>query len=70
MQRHHVHMSQDRDTAYRVGGRHGKPVVLEIAAGTMASDGFNFFVTANGVWLVDHVPPNYFNVLPPPTKQA
>ena len=33
--RHHVHLSSDSETAYKVGQRHGKPVVLIIQAGEM-----------------------------------
>lgn len=65
MRRHHVHLSRDAGTAVRVGARHGKPVVLAVAAGKMAASGFRFFVSANGVWLVDTVPPEYLTVLPP-----
>jgi putative RNA 2'-phosphotransferase len=65
MRRHHVHLSRDIETAIRVGVRHGKPVVLAVAAGKMAANGFRFFVSANGVWLVETVPPDYLTVLPP-----
>jgi putative RNA 2'-phosphotransferase len=65
MRRHHVHLSRDAETAVRVGTRHGRPVVLAVAAGKMAASGFRFFVSANGVWLVDAVPPEYLTVLPP-----
>ncbi|MEV0231927.1 RNA 2'-phosphotransferase [Nonomuraea sp. NPDC050786] len=59
MNRHHVHLSADRQTATRVGARRGVPVVLVVAAGTMHADGHVFHISANGVWLVDHVPPGY-----------
>lgn len=61
MRRHHVHLSPDRDTATRVGRRHGEPVVLEVAAGRMGADGHTFHVSANGVWLTDEVPPEYLD---------
>lgn len=57
--RHHVHLSADTPTALNVGSRRGKPVLLEVDARQMADDGFAFFRTGNGVWLVDHVPPKY-----------
>ena len=60
--RHHVHLSQDFATAVRVGQRHGKPVVLQINASEMRIDGFLFFCSENGVWLVEHVPPRYITV--------
>lgn len=65
MQRHHVHLSKDIPTALRVGTRHGKAVVLAVASRKMIDDEFRFFVSANGVWLVDHVPPGYLTVLSP-----
>ncbi len=55
-ERHHVHLSADIETAKKVGGRRGKPVVLAIKAGDMVAAGHTFFISANGVWLVDHVP--------------
>lgn len=61
--RHHVHMSTDIDTARNVGQRYGKPVVLQIAAPNMYADGNHFFVSENGVWLTNDVPPKYITVL-------
>ena len=54
--RHHVHLSKDTETAQRVGARRGNPVILQVNAGQMHSEGFTFFLSANGVWLVDLVP--------------
>jgi putative RNA 2'-phosphotransferase len=68
MSRHHVHLSIDVPTATRVGARHGKPVVLEVDAAGMHRDGHTFFVSANGVWLVDHVPPQYLRRLGPQSR--
>ncbi|TYB65435.1 RNA 2'-phosphotransferase [Nonomuraea sp. PA05] len=59
MNRHHVHLSPDRETATRVGSRRGVPVVLVVAAGVMHADGHAFMRSENGVWLVDSVPPGY-----------
>ncbi|MER8068342.1 RNA 2'-phosphotransferase [Streptomyces sp. NPDC094034] len=59
MDRHHVHLSPDRETATRVGARRGRPVVLSVDAGAMHRDGLVFHVSANGVWLTDSVPPPY-----------
>jgi uncharacterized protein (TIGR02452 family) len=44
-----------------VGGRRGKPVILQIRAEEMESAGFLFFRSANGVWLTEHVPPAYID---------
>lgn len=66
--RHHVHLSADIATAVQVGQRRGKPVVLEIAAQTMHNQGYIFYRSDNGVWLVETVPPEYFKILPKPEK--
>ena len=65
MARHHVHLSPDTDTARKVGGRHGRPVILVVDAAGMRRDGHVFFRSANGVWLVEHVPPRYLRLLSP-----
>lgn len=59
MNRHHVHLSPDQDTAQRVGGRRGPPIILTIRAGEMHQAGFCFYCSENGVWLVDSVPPQF-----------
>lgn len=59
MARHHVHLSPDRETATRVGARRGRPVVLSVDAGAMRAAGHVFRISANGVWLVDSVPPQF-----------
>lgn len=59
MARHHVHLSADVATAERVGSRRGRPVIFAIDAAAMHRDGHTFYVSANGVWLVDRVPPRY-----------
>lgn len=56
MRRHHVHLSKDVETATRVGARHGRPVVFTIDAKAMHDAGHSFYVSDNGVWLVDTVP--------------
>lgn len=63
MTRHHVHLSADVATARAVGARRGAPVVFTIDAAAMARSGFAFFRSANGVWLVDSVPPEYLRRL-------
>ena len=55
----YVHLSGDKDTAIKVGKRHGKVVVLNIKAQEMHEKGFDFFLSENGVWLTDHVPVEY-----------
>jgi putative RNA 2'-phosphotransferase len=62
--RHAVHLSVDVATAKRVGARHGRPAVLEVAAAQMHEDGFQFSRSDNGVWLVSEVPPWYLKLRP------
>jgi putative RNA 2'-phosphotransferase len=57
--RQHVHLSKDVETAKTVGGRRGKPIVLKVEAKKMHEAGFNFYLSENGVWLTDHVPPEF-----------
>jgi putative RNA 2'-phosphotransferase len=59
--RHHVHMSRDEETARVVGQRHGSAVVLRVRSGEMARAGFAFFLSTNGVWLTEAVPPRYID---------
>lgn len=56
-------LSADEQTAHRVGARRGKHVVLAVDAGRVHQDGYAFTVSANGVWLVDHVPAGYLRRL-------
>jgi putative RNA 2'-phosphotransferase len=59
MERHHVHLSAETAVTVQVGARHGKPVLLVIRAGEMHRAGQLFYRSANGVWLVDQVPPQF-----------
>jgi putative RNA 2'-phosphotransferase len=61
MRRHDVHLSPDVATAVKVGSRRGKPVVLAVDAGRMHADGHEFRLSANGVWLTQHVPAAYLS---------
>jgi len=59
MSRQHVHLSKDRETAIKVGGRRGAPQILTIKSGQMFKDGFKFYLSENKVWLTDEVPIQY-----------
>lgn len=61
--RQHVHLSPDIETAIDVGKRHGKPIVLIVDAAAMHSEGFEFYLSANGVWLTNDVPSKYLRTL-------
>lgn len=58
--RQHVHLSKDVETARIVARRRkGKDVILQVDSAAMAGDGEIFFLSDNGVWLTNHVPPRY-----------
>jgi putative RNA 2'-phosphotransferase len=57
--RQHVHLSATREMAWQVGARHGVPTVLEVDAQALHGQGHAFFLSANGVWLTDHVPARF-----------
>ncbi|MFH7015925.1 RNA 2'-phosphotransferase [Flavobacterium sp. FlaQc-47] len=59
MSRQHVHLSKDKETAIKVGGRRGIPQILTVKSGEMFKDGFKFYLSENNVWLTDEVPPKY-----------
>lgn len=55
----YVHLSADKDTAIKVGRRHGPPIVYTVQAGKMFEDGYLFYRSINGVWLTKEVPIEY-----------
>lgn len=55
----YVHLSKDRETAEKVGARHGKPHVFFVCSGRMYKAGYKFYLSENGVWLTKAVPPEY-----------
>ena len=59
----YVHLSKDLETAVTVGKRHGKPFVFKVKSGKMHRNGFEFFLSENGVWLIKAVPAAFLEVL-------
>lgn len=57
--RRYVHLSEDINTAFATGSRHGDPVVLAIDAKKMAAEGYKFYLSANGVWQSGDIPWEY-----------
>lgn len=55
----YVHLSKDIETAYKVGKRHGKSVILKVDSGQMYQDGIKFYLSENGVWLTNKVDAKY-----------
>ena len=56
----YVHLSPDKQTAIKVGSRHGTPFVIRIDCKKMLADGCKFYLSNNGVWLTEIVKPVYF----------
>ena len=59
----YVHLSKDEETAFKVGTRHGKPVLYIVKAKEMFKDGYKFYLSENGVWLTKEVPVKYLEKL-------
>jgi len=62
MKRHHVHLSPSVEVASQVGARRGKFVILEVEAMRLRADGHKIYISQNGVYLVDEVPPGYIKL--------
>jgi len=63
MNRLYVHLSDNTETAFQVGKRHGKVVILKIDTLKMHEDGYIFLVSENDVWLTEFIPVQYINNL-------
>ena len=59
MSRLYVHLSKDKETAVKVGSRHGKPHIFFVHSGKMYRAGYKFYLSENGVWLTKTVPPEF-----------
>ena len=59
--RHHVHLHSDSSVALQVGQRRGRPVVLTIQSAAMHNAGHEFYRSTNGIWLTEHVPPEFID---------
>ena len=60
--RNHVHLSDNLETATKVGKRHGSPVILKIDAVQMVKDGFAFYKSNNDVYLTNNIPIKYITI--------
>lgn len=60
MKREFVHLSENLETAKKIGRRHDvKPVIFRINALKAANDGYSFYATKSGIWLVKVLPAHY-----------
>lgn len=61
--RKHVHLTRDAELAIEVGRSNGKALaVLKVKPLLMFKEGFDFYLSANGVWLTDHVPASSLSI--------
>jgi putative RNA 2'-phosphotransferase len=58
-----VHLAESVEAALAVGRRRGRAVVLGVRASDLARAGRAFYRTQGGVWLTEHVPPEYVEPL-------
>ncbi len=63
MNRDHVHLSADIETATKVAIRHGVPVILKVDTAAMHAAGQEFYQADNGVWLTGPIAPKWFEVM-------
>lgn len=59
--RHHVHLTDDPNTAEAVGIRTGSSVIISIDTRPMVKDNVKFYQSDNGVWLTDFVDAKYIS---------
>ena len=58
----YVHLSGDAGTARLVGKGPATTVIYTVDAAAMHADGYQFFLSVNGVWLTKRVPKEYLSV--------
>lgn len=61
--RRYVHLTEQKETALQVGGRHGKPVIICVDSAAMQQAGYTFWLSENGVWLSNDIPARYLTIL-------
>jgi putative RNA 2'-phosphotransferase len=64
MERHYIHLAADKKSAREVGYRKSaKPVLLVIRAKEANLNGINFYLGNENIWLADHIPPVYIDIV-------
>lgn len=61
MNRTKVHLSEKVEDARKIGGRHGKPFVIEVDAEGLSENGWTFQRSENNIWLTDDIPVAYLS---------
>jgi putative RNA 2'-phosphotransferase len=59
MNRHHVHLSSNIETATQVGNRHGECFIIKVDAKQMIKDGIDIYLSENKVWLTADISTKY-----------
>lgn len=59
----HVHLSDNKELATKVGSRHGTPVILIVNAKEMLEDGLEFYLSENNVYLTNTIDKKYILTL-------
>lgn len=60
--RQHVHLTENKNDAIKVGQRHGKPTLLLISAQIMHEEGYKFFKAKNDIWLTNNIPSDFISI--------
>lgn len=63
MSRQYVHLTTDLELAKRVGGRHGRPLVLQVDTHRANCAGIKFLQANPVFWLVSHLPSDCLTIL-------
>lgn len=63
MSRQMVHLSKDVETATKVGKRHGELAIFRVDCKKASIDGKKFYISENGVYLVDKLEINYLELI-------
>lgn len=59
----YVHLSKDIKTAENVGKRHGKEIIYRINSGRMYRNGYKFYLSENGIWLMKEASVKYLEMV-------
>jgi putative RNA 2'-phosphotransferase len=59
MRRQYVHLTVDRALALKVGGRHGRPRLIQVDARRAHAEGVVFYPANRSFWLADAVPAGF-----------
>jgi putative RNA 2'-phosphotransferase len=62
-QRNHVQLSETEEEAYEASNAGRDTIVFKVFSGAMFRAGFEFYQSANGVWMTDKVPNKYLDML-------